>query len=61
YSKNISTLLLHLAKKGEMQIDLEDEITRETLVIRDGEVIHPSVREILKPAPTGMGRREEKV
>ncbi len=47
YAKNISTFLLHLIKKGEIKIDLEDEITKETLLTRDGDVVHPRIREAL--------------
>jgi NAD(P) transhydrogenase subunit alpha len=47
YAKNISTFLLHLIKKGEVKIDLEDEITKETLLTRDGDVVHPRIREAL--------------
>jgi NAD(P) transhydrogenase subunit alpha len=47
YSKNITTFLLHLAKGGQLQIDLADEITRETLLARDGDVVHPRLRELL--------------
>jgi H+-translocating NAD(P) transhydrogenase subunit alpha len=47
YAKNITTFLLHLAGKGEMVLDLEDEITRETLLTRDGEVVHPRVKSAL--------------
>ena len=43
FAKNISTFLLHLIKDGKFHIDLEDEITRETLVTQDGEVVHPKV------------------
>jgi NAD(P) transhydrogenase subunit alpha len=49
YSKNITTLLLHLVQQGEMKFDLEDEITRETLVTRDGRVVHPRVLSLLSP------------
>ena len=28
-----------------LEFDIEDEITRETLVIRDGQIIHPRIRE----------------
>lgn len=45
YAKNISTFLLHLVADGQLKLDLEDEITRETLVTRDGQVVHPRVRE----------------
>ena len=47
YSKNISTLLLHLAPEGQFKLNLDDEIVRETLVARDGEVVHARVREAL--------------
>ena len=49
YSKNVSTLLLHLVDDGAILIDLEDEITQGTLVSLDGEVIHPRVRDLLAP------------
>jgi NAD(P) transhydrogenase subunit alpha len=47
YAKNITTFLLHLVKEGRLEIDREDEITRETLVTHDGEVVQPRVRELL--------------
>lgn len=47
YAKNVTTFLLHLVKNGALAVDLTDEITRETLVARDGEVVHPRVREKL--------------
>ena len=50
YAKNVSTLLLHLVDDGALQLDLEDEITQGTLVSRDGEVVHPRVRELLAPS-----------
>ena len=51
YSKNITTFLTHLlgkdgAQQAEVPINLEDEITRETLLTRAGEVVHPRVREL---------------
>ena len=52
YSKNIITFLTHLlgktgAQQSAVPIDTEDEITRETLLTRDGDVVHPRVRELL--------------
>jgi NAD(P) transhydrogenase subunit alpha len=47
YSKNVATFLRHLLKDGELQLDLEDEITRETLLTKDGEVVQPRIRELL--------------
>jgi len=45
YAKNISAFFLHLFKDGAVQLSPEDEITRETLVTRGGEVVNPKVRE----------------
>jgi len=50
-AKNIATFLLHLTEEGKIQIDPEDEITRGTLVARDGEVVHSRVREALGLPP----------
>ena len=47
YAKNLSTFLLHLTRDGELVLDAEDEITAGTLVTRDGDVVHPRVREAL--------------
>lgn len=51
YAKNISTFLLHLARQGELRIDTSDEITRDTLVSRDGQVVHQRIRELLGLGP----------
>lgn len=51
YSKNITTFLLHMAKEGALQYDMEDEITRDTLITKGGEVVQPKVREVLNLAP----------
>jgi len=47
YARNISTFLLHLVKDGELELETEDEIIRETLLTREGKVVHPRVREAL--------------
>jgi NAD(P) transhydrogenase subunit alpha len=43
YARTIVALFLHLLKDGAIGIDLTDEITRETLVTRGGEIVHPRV------------------
>ena len=48
YAKNITNFLTHLVKEGKLQLNLEDEITRETLVTRGGEIVNPRVREFFK-------------
>jgi hypothetical protein len=52
YSKNITTFLLHLlGKDGASQtafpINPDEEITKETLLTKDGAVVHSRVRELL--------------
>jgi len=47
YARNIAAFFLHLVKEGIPAVNLEDEITRETLVTRGGEVVHPRVRQAL--------------
>ena len=56
YARNITTFLLHLGKEGKLQLNLQDEITRETLLTRDGEVVNQRVREFFKlPALVSQG------
>jgi NAD(P) transhydrogenase subunit alpha len=38
YARNVSALLRHLVQDGELALDFEDEITRETCVTRKEEV-----------------------
>jgi len=45
YSKNVTTFLLHLVNDGELVVDLDDEITKGTLITRDGAVVHERVLE----------------
>lgn len=52
YSKNILTFLLHLlgkegAQQSTLPVNTDDEIVRETLLTRGGEVVHPRVKELL--------------
>ena len=47
YARNIATFLKYLIKDGQLNLDRDDEIVRETLVTHAGEVVHPKVREIM--------------
>jgi H+-translocating NAD(P) transhydrogenase subunit alpha len=48
YAKNIATFLKYLVNKdGNLALNRDDEIVRETLVTHEGEVVHPRVRELL--------------
>jgi NAD(P) transhydrogenase subunit alpha len=48
YSRNLTTYLTHLVKQGTLRLEEEDEIVRETLVARDGNVVHPMVLRALE-------------
>jgi NAD(P) transhydrogenase subunit alpha len=50
YAKNVATFLQHLVQEGRLAIDLEDEITRGTLVANGGEVVSEVVRSRLAVA-----------
>jgi NAD(P) transhydrogenase subunit alpha len=48
YAKNIATFLKYLiGKDGQLVLNREDEIVRETLVTHSGEVVHSKVRELM--------------
>jgi NAD(P) transhydrogenase subunit alpha len=47
YASNVVRYVRHLTRDGALNLDTSDEITRETLVTRGGEIVHPRVREIL--------------
>jgi NAD(P) transhydrogenase subunit alpha len=50
YSRNVATFLRQLIKDGALNIDQQDEITRETLVTHGGQVVNARVRELLGTA-----------
>ena len=47
YARNLSAFLLHLVKDGKPQINDADEIHRDTLLTRGGDVVNARVREFL--------------
>ncbi len=49
YSKNITTFLLHLMEEGKLSLDRDDDIIQETLLSRDGQVVHKRTQEALGP------------
>jgi H+-translocating NAD(P) transhydrogenase subunit alpha len=48
YAKNVATFLLHLIKDGKLQLNPDDEIVRDTLLTRGGEIVNARLREIYK-------------
>jgi len=53
YAKNVTTFLLQLVKNGQIELNLDDEVLRETLVTRGGLIVHPRIRELVTPSGTG--------
>jgi NAD(P) transhydrogenase subunit alpha len=51
YAKNVANFVVNMVKKGELQLDDDDEIVRDSMLTRGGEVVHPRVREALGLAP----------
>ncbi len=57
YAKNISAFLVHMIKDGKFQFNSEDQIMRETILTRGGEIVNPRVREFFKlPALAGAAQ-----
>ena len=53
YARNLTTFLLYMVKDGKLQLNLQDEIIRETMITSGGEVVNARVREFFKmPALT---------
>lgn len=59
YARNITTFLTHLLEEGSLPFDMEDQITRESLVVRDGEVTNPVVQEALGLVSEDSGKGGE--
>ena len=47
YARNLTTFLLNLVKDGKVRPDSEDDIIRETLLTRGGEIVNARVRQFL--------------
>lgn len=48
YARNITTFLLYMVKEGKAQLNLQDEIIRETMVTSGGEIVNARVREFFQ-------------
>ena len=48
YARNISTLLLHLANETGFKWDMEEEITKGSLITHNGELVHAFTKGILE-------------
>jgi NAD(P) transhydrogenase subunit alpha len=48
YARNVTAYLLHLVQDGSIPLDRDDEILRETMLTRDGEIVQSRVREFFQ-------------
>ncbi len=49
YARNISALLLGMVKDGALHLDFEDEVTKATVITKDGSVVSDAVNKLLNP------------
>jgi len=54
YANNLANFLLHVYDDQQIAVNLEDEITRQTIITHQGEVLHSGVQEVL-----GLGKTAE--
>jgi NAD(P) transhydrogenase subunit alpha len=48
YARNLTTYLTYMVKDGKLNLNLQDEIIRETMVTSGGEIVNARVREFFK-------------
>ncbi len=53
YARNITTYLTYMVKDGKLQMNMQDEIIRETMITNAGEIVNARVREFFKMPPAG--------
>ncbi len=47
YAKNIEVFLMHHVEENQLRFDPDDLITKETLVVKEGRIVHPRVADLL--------------
>jgi NAD(P) transhydrogenase subunit alpha len=55
YARNISALLLEMVKDGALDLDFENEVTKATVISRDGVVVSDAVKKLLEPVAPAAG------
>jgi NAD(P) transhydrogenase subunit alpha len=51
YARNVANFVVNMVRRGELRPDADDEIVRDSMLTRAGEIVHPRVREALGLAP----------
>src|SRR5467141_5149307 len=50
YSRNIQSLLgLMITKEGKLNLDMNDDVIKGTVITKDGDVVHEQTKKILEP------------
>jgi NAD(P) transhydrogenase subunit alpha len=53
YARNIANFTRHLIGDDGLRLDTDDPIIQDTLLTREGDIVHPQVRELLLAAAEG--------
>jgi H+-translocating NAD(P) transhydrogenase subunit alpha len=59
YARNITSLLQHLARSGELELDFTDEITKGSCVTHAGQVVNERARQMMQAAQAPQSSRSE--
>jgi len=51
YARNLTTFLTHLVKAGKLELKLDDQITSDTLLTRDGQIVNAMVQKFFNLTP----------
>jgi H+-translocating NAD(P) transhydrogenase subunit alpha len=50
YSRNIQSLLgLLISKEGKLNLDMNDDVIKGTVITKDGEIVHEQTKKVLEP------------
>ncbi|GAC1669965.1 MAG: Re/Si-specific NAD(P)(+) transhydrogenase subunit alpha [Candidatus Acidiferrum sp.] len=60
YARNVTAFLLHLVKDGNLLLNVQDDIVRDTLLTRDGEIVNARLRELYSLPPLAAEPQEAK-
>jgi len=58
YARNLTTFLTHLVKAGKLELNLQDQITSDTLLTRDGQVVNAMVQKFFNVAPPAAAQAQ---
>lgn len=47
YARNVMNFVLEITKNGNLALDLENPVVRDSLITHQGEVVHPAVQKLL--------------